>query len=163
MNLEKFKQLSLKGKIQWLVQYYGVLACVVIVAIVVIVIFFKSVFFSEPISDICVLILDDGVTVEDTDLVREDLEQLTGKSVEVVSYTAINPYGRDAFAVKLSSDQLDIVIAPSEETVQMMQTGYLKEEQKIEQSELHLGIPQSARTGEAYELAIEYFKNDFGK
>ena len=45
----------------------------------------------------------------------------------------------------------------------MMQTGYLKEEQKIEQSELHLGIPQSARTGEAYELAIEYFKNDFGK
>lgn len=163
MNLEKFKQLSLKEKIQWLVQYYGIAACVIAVAIVVIVIFMKSVFFPEPISDICVLVLEDGVTVEDTERVQEVLEQLTGKSVDVVSYTVTDLYGKDAFAVKLTSDQLDIVIAPYDETMQMMQTGYLKEEQKLEQSELHLGIPQNARTGEAYEYAIEYLKNDFGK
>ena len=73
MDLEKFKQLSLKKKIQWLLQYYGLTALIAVLAIAVISIFLKSVFCPEPISDICVLILDESISYEDTDTITTSI------------------------------------------------------------------------------------------
>lgn len=142
---------------------YGLTVCLVAVAVVVIGIFIKSVLIPEPISDICVLILYEDMNPDDTQMIQDELEVITGKSVDVVSYGATAEFGRDAFAVKLTTDQLDIVLAPYEETMQMIQSGYLTGEQVLEYSELHLGIPQKARKGEALNLAIDYFKTCFGK
>lgn len=163
VDLEKFKQLSLKKKIQWLLQYYGLTALIAVLAIAVISIFLKSVFCPEPISDICVLILDESISYEDTENIAGELEQITGKSVDVVSYGKTDIYGKEAFAIKLTSDQLDIVLAPYEETMQMLEAGYLTDQQALNNTKLYLGIPRNARTGEALDQTIDYFKNNFGK
>lgn len=151
----------MKKKIKWLIDYYWVHAVVTIFALIVIITFVKSVFWPEPVKDICVMILSDEITKDQGAGLEGELEELTGRTVEVTIYGVTENYGTSAFAIKLTSDQLDFVLAPYNESIEMTNSGYLQSQKEIEHSKLYLGIPQNARCGKEYDMTGEYLMSYF--
>jgi len=160
LNLEKFKEMPFSKKVGWIVQYYGVWIVVTIVAIGVLFSFLHSVFFPDPIPDTCVIILSDEFVRDEIPKLEDEISKLTEGSVSVSLYNLSELYGNGAFSVKLTSDQIDLVLAPKTETDQMMETGYLESAEKLNYNDLYLGIPERARKGERLDKVIQYFKEE---
>lgn len=163
MNKEKFKELSFKQKIEWLLQYYGLTAVFTVIALTVAVIFIKSVLFPEPLPEVSILILSDAMTQEEANGLQADIEASTGHTALVSAFIVSDLYGKQAFSMKVTSDVVDIVVSPKEETDGMSDNGYLPSYEKIEGKELYIGCPIRAREGqlkdEAYDMVKEYIKN----
>lgn len=157
MNLEKFKELSLKKKIEWVVHYYGIAIVVAIIAICVAANFLYSVFCPKPLSDICVLILSDDYTGDEIPFLEEEINAITGSSASVEIYNVSDVYGSGAFSIKLNSDQVDIVISPKEQTDLMLESSYLEKYEQIWDKDLYLGIPFKARKSENLDKTAEFF------
>lgn len=164
MNKDKFKELSLKQKIEWLVHYYGVAFIVGLVALIVAIVFIRSVFFPEPLSDICVLILSDDVTSDDAFALQSIIEEKTGKTSQVSAYNTTDMYGRQSFSAKLTADELDIIVAPEEETMGMLDNKYLIRYEKVENKNLYIGTSFRAREGQlledTYIIVKEYIEDE---
>lgn len=158
MNFEQFKKLPFLKKIEWIAQYYGVWIIVSIVAIFVAISLVRSVFFPKPISDVCILILSDDHTRDEIPKLEDEIAAATGGSASVEIYNVSEAYGDSAYTIKLLSDQLDLVIAPKEQTDSMMESGYLVSAEKMKNEDLYLGIPERARNGEILDKTIDYFK-----
>ena len=158
MTLEKFKELSLKKKIEWIIQYYGIWIVVGIVAIFVTVDFVRTVFFPAPISDICIAILSDDYSRDDVPTMEKEISALTGGSASIVIYNESEAYGISAFTVKVMADQIDLIIAPKTQTDSMNESSYLSSCEKLDGTELYLSIPTKAREGEMLDKTIDYFK-----
>lgn len=158
MNFEKFRQMPFSKKIQWILQYYGIWIIVGIVAAYVGITLLNSVINPDPISDICIIILSDDITRDDINMFQSDISELTGKSVTVEVYSPNEEYGLGAFSIKLTSDQLDLVLAPKEQTDQMVSNGYLTEIEEINAYDLYMGITQKARRSDSLDKTIQYFK-----
>lgn len=164
MNKDKFKELSLKQKIEWLIHYYGVAFIVGLVALIVAIVFVRSVFFPEPLSDICVLILSDDVTSDDAFALQSIIEEKTGKTSQVSAYNTTDMYGRQSFSAKLTADELDIIVAPEEETMGMLDNKYLIRYEKVENKNLYIGTSFRAREGQlledTYIIVKEYIEDE---
>ena len=158
MNLEKFKEMPFSKKIGWIIHYYGIWIVVTIVAIGVLFSFLHSVFFPDPIPDTNIMILSDEFLRDEIPAIEEHISVVTEGSVSVTLYNLSEVYGNGAFSIKLTSDQIDIVLAPKSETDQMIETGYLESCEKLEYNDLYLGIPERARKGEKLDRAIQYIK-----
>lgn len=159
MDRKKFKELSLKQKIEWLLQYYGVVAVVAVIALIVAVIFIKSVMFPEPMSDVCVLILSDTLTQEEAYDVENVIEDKTGKTAQIAVFGESDVYGRQAFSAKLTADELDLVVAPKEETDGMLENGYLISSEELEGISLYIGHTYRSREGEIIDIAYDEVKS----
>ena len=164
MNKDKFKELSLKQKIEWLIHYYGVAFIVGLVALIVAIVFVRSVFFPEPLSDICVLILSDDVTSDDAFALQSIIEEKTGKTSQVSAYNTTDMYGRQSFSAKLTADELDIIVAPEEETMGMLDNKYLIRYEKVGNKNLYIGTSFRAREGQlledTYIIVKEYIEDE---
>ena len=164
MNKDKFKELSLKQKIEWLIHYYGVAFIVGLVALIVAIVFIRSVFFPEPLSDICVLILSDDVTSDDAFALQSIIEEKTGKTSQVSAYNTTDMYGRQSFSAKLTADELDIIVAPEEETMGMLDNKYLIRYEKVGNKNLYIGTSFRAREGQlledTYIIVKEYIEDE---
>ena len=163
MNLEKFKAMPLSKKIEWILHYYGIWIAVAIVAIYVAFSFLHTVLFPEPIKDTNIIILSDEFSRDNVPELEEEVSTLTQGSVSIVIYNLSEVYGNSAFSIKLNADQNDLVLAPKEETDQMIESGYLEKYEKLDYDDLYLGIPTNARKGEKLDAAIEYFKKGVKK
>lgn len=158
MNFEKFKSLPFLKKVEWILHYYGVWIVVFIIAIVVAVNLVRAVFFPKPISDVCVMILSDDYVRDDIPKLEEEISAVTGGTVQVEVYNVSEAYGDSAYTVKLLADQLDLVLAPKEQTDSMIESGYLESAEKLANEELYLAVPGRARKGEMLDKTIDYFR-----
>ena len=158
MNLEKFKQLTLKKKIEWIIQYYGIWIAVSIIAIAVTISFVHSVFFPKPICDMCVVILSDDYTRDDAPNMEKEISTLIDGSVSIQIYNESELYGDSAFAVKVMSDQIDLIMAPKEKMDSMIQSSYILDYERLNSSGLYMASPVMARTGDKLDKTVEYFK-----
>lgn len=163
MNLEKFKELPFSKKIQWIIQYYGVWIIVAVIAIGVICSFLHSVFFPDPIPDTNIIILSDEFTRDEVPKLEAEIAAITEGTVSITLYNLSEVYGQSAFSIKLTSDQIDIVLAPKAETDEMMESEYLERFEKLDYDDLYMGIPTKARKGEKLDKAIEYFMGGMKK
>lgn len=163
MDKDKFKNLTFKQKIEWLFQYYGIATIAIIVALIVAITFIKSVFFPEPICDVCILILSDDITTDDGNDIKRLIEEDINKSVELSVYGVSEVYGRQSFAIRLTSDVLDIVVAPNEEMIKMNENAYLSSSTQIGSLDSYIGVPVSARISDdqkrAYDMLMEFIIN----
>lgn len=159
MNKEKFRELSLKQKIEWLLHYYGVAFVVGIIALFVAVVFVRSVFFPEPLSDVCVLILSDDTTSDDAFALQSIIEEKTGMTSQVSAYNTTDMYGRQSFSAKLTADELDIIVAPEEETLGMADNKYLTHYEKVGNKNLYIGTSYRAREGQLLDDTFTIVKN----
>lgn len=125
MDREKFKALSFWQKVQWILQYYGLAMVITALAAFVIVVFVKSVFGPGEQYALRVMILDDRQSTELCQAYSEQLGALLGGECDVTSYAESAVYEMQAFVVRLTSDELDLVIAPEEQMEQLMENGYL--------------------------------------
>ena len=173
MDRKKFKQLRPGQKLQWLFQYYGLTAAVVIVAIVVGAVFLRSVFGPEDDYAIRVLILDDRQSADICQLFSQELGDILSGPCDITSYLKIDADQARAFAVRLSVDDLDLIIAPEDEIDQLAQNGYLRRAVKLEEDSyyytitrggspleeqaLYIGEPFRSRNTDSIPAAIEYF------
>lgn len=132
MDLEKFKALSFWKKVQWILQYYGLAMVITALAVFVLVVFIKSVFGPGEQYALRVMILDDGQTTELCQAYSQQLGALLGGECDVTSYAESAVYEMQAFVVRLTSDALDLVIAPEEQMEQLRQNGYLTDMTKLE-------------------------------
>ena len=162
MDRKKFKELTFRKKIEWLIHYYGIAAIVAVIAVIVVISLVKSVFFPKPLEDMCVLILCEDMGQEEAFDLQDVIEANTGKTAQVSSYIVSDVYGRQAFSVRLNADTLDIVIAPGEEKDGMTESGYLvKSEPLTGYEDLYIGTTIRSRQGElldqTYEIVKDYF------
>ena len=125
MNKELWKQMNFSQRVEWLVQYYGVTVLVVIVAVVVALSLGRSFFGAKERGDMRVIILDNGVSSELCNQYQEEISQRINGVTEMSAYVKNDPTHMQAFSVRLTADDLDIVIAPEEEMRQMAGNGYL--------------------------------------
>ena len=164
MNKEKFRELSLKQKIEWLLHYYGVAFIIGVVVLFVAVVFVRSVFFPEPLSDVCVLALCDDVTSDDAFALQRIIEEKTGKTSQVSAYDTNDMYGRQSFSAKLTADDLDVIVAPEEEMMGMVDSRYITCYEKLENKNLYIGTSFEAREGQllddTYTIVKNYFENE---
>lgn len=163
MNKEKFKELPFKKKLQWLVQYYGVVALISIIAVFIVINLVKSILFPAPAADVCIMILNDNTDTEKSIEMQYELSKDLECKVEVSAYMPSDPYGMQSFATRVMSDQLDIVIAPKDEMEDMLSTSYIQEYDQIGDSDVYIATPEKARVSEKQEKAIEYLRNKFSE
>lgn len=156
MNLETFKQLSFKKKLQWILQYYGIWIIVSIIAAYVLFVFVKSVFFPEPISDICIIVYSDDYDRNDIPKMESEIANLTGNTTSVEIYNISDVYGSQSFSIKLVSDQIDLVIAPNAQINDMLANGYLESITPMNNNDLSIGVPVNARKANNLDKAISY-------
>lgn len=175
MNRQKFNSLSFKKKIEWLLQYYGVTALAVLAAILIIGYLIFSIFGPHPEPVLRVLILDDGVSFEDVEQLRGELEILLGDPVELSAYMPSDPNQMQAFSVRLVGDKLDLVIAPQPQMDEMEKNGLILEKSRIpadgsyrqltrpeameDAFEMNIGITVNKKNDVAIEKAMNYFLN----
>lgn len=158
MNFEKFMSMPLIDKVKWIIHYYGIWIIVSIIAIGVAISFIHSVLFPEPISDVCVIVLSDEYDRDEIPVYEEEIAAQINGSVSLQIYNVSDAYGNSAFSIKLLSDQIDLVLAPREETKQMIESGYLESSDQIGDKDFYIGIPVRARKGEMLDRTITYFK-----
>ena len=125
MNKEQWKQMSFFKKLEWVVQYYGVTILVSIVAVLVVISLAKTFFGPKDRGDMRLILLDDGVSSELCTVFREEISGQINGEVEMTSYAKSDPAHMQAFSVRLLADDLDIIIAPETEMLEMAGNGYL--------------------------------------
>ncbi|MDO4623401.1 MAG: hypothetical protein Q4B22_10660 [Eubacteriales bacterium] len=158
MNLEKFRRMPFRNKIQWIFNYYGLKILAALVGIFVAVYFVKSVFFAPPAPDVTVIMLTDHVTEEAAVRYQQELSEKTGKSIEIVHYDARDSYGMQAFSVKVGTDLVDLVIAPEEESSMLAENGFFLSYAQIPGTDDYMGISRRAQAGEALQTVMEYLE-----
>ena len=168
MNWEKFRQMRLTEKIQWILQYYGVAIGVAIVAIFVAVVFITSIFETDEYA-LRVLILDDRQTAEQCGEFSRELSAMLSGECDVTSYRGDSEEQMQAFVVRLMTDALDLVIAPEAEMAQLAENGYLRSSAVLGEESFYeiqmgggsgqycIGETARSRSAERAALAIDYF------
>ena len=151
MNREKFKSLSLREKIQWIFQYYGLTMAVAAAAILVGAVFVSSVFGSGDHYAIRVMILDDRQSSDVCQVFSAELGALLSGECDVTGYTESGAEQMQAYVVRLMTDDLDLIIAPAEVTDELLQYGFLRGAVTLsEDSRYHLYTGGSDRAGTVY-------------
>ena len=125
MNWKKFKELSLGRKLQWIVQYYGVTIVIAAIALCVGIVMVRTFFGPAENYALRVMILDDHSSADLCRVFGAELGEVLGGECDVTSYLKSDPDQMQAFAVRLMADNLDIVIAPADETQQLLQSNFL--------------------------------------
>jgi len=125
VNRELWKQMSFVKKLEWIAQYYGATIIVIIIAIAVVTSFVKSVINGADRGDMRIIILDNGVSSELCQVYQDEVEVLIEGDAEMSSYIKNDPTHMQAFTVRITADDLDIIIAPKEEMSELAENGYL--------------------------------------
>lgn len=163
MNKEKFKELSFKQKLQWLVQYYGVVALISIIAILVVFNLVKSILFPDAGPDVCIMILSDEVYTEEAIEMQYNLSKDLECVVDVSAYMISDPYGMQSFATRIMTDQVDIVVAPKDASDDMKNNSYITEYEELNNTDICISVPVKGRESEAQKKSIEYLRKRFSK
>jgi len=128
MNLDKFKELSFKEKLQWIWDYYAVTIAVALVVVIVLVILVSSMLgLRGDQSALNVVILDDRMNDETSEKMKEEWSSIVDGNVEISFFSKHDVEQFQAFIVRVAVDGTDIVIAPYEEISEMAANGYIKD------------------------------------
>ena len=173
MSWKKFRELSLGGKLQWIAQYYGVTIVIAALAVYMLVIVVQSVFGPAEDYALRIMILDDRQSADICRVIGEDLREALSGECEVTSYLERDDDQRQAFAVRLMTDHLDIVIAPVEQTQQLLQNGFLQSAMELGADSYYykltgggsasgnemlcLGVVASGQNADNVSAAVDYF------
>ena len=173
MNWKKFKELSPRGKLQWIAQYYGVTIVLAALAVFVLVVTVRTIFGPAENYALRVMILDDRQSADLCRVMEAELGAALSGECEVTSYLERDDDQRQAFAVRLMTDHLDIVIAPVEQTEQLLQNSFLQSAMELAADSYYyeltgggpasgnealcLGVVASGRNAGNVPAAVEYF------
>lgn len=161
MNWKTFKEMSFKKKLQWLVQYYGVVALISLIVIFIAGYFIKSVIFPEPKADVCIMILSDEIYMEEAIEMQFEMTNSYNATFDISAYDINDPYGMQSFATRVMTDQLDIIFAPKKETEEMLENSYINTYEQLSDSDMCISFPVGARDSEAQKKAVEYLLKRF--
>lgn len=156
MDMKSFKDLSFKGKIKWIIDYYGLTIFFSIIALLIIFNLVNSFVNPEPIADTVVFIYCDELSSEDADKISAGIADQFDIEPEVQIYHPSDLYGQQALATKVGADQIDIIITPLGEMELMNDNAYIQGYEQIGDTDLYLGIPKRSRTSEQLLQIKEY-------
>ena len=131
MKRETWRALSLRQRVQWILQYYGVAIAVAAVALVAAASFLTSALGPGESYAAKVMILDDRQSADNCQVFARELSERLGGACEVTCYAPSAMYEMQAFAVRLTSDELDVIIAPGVQMRELRQNGYLRETEEL--------------------------------
>ena len=172
MNWEKFKSLKLSEKLQWILQYYGLTIGVAAAAIFVGAVFLISVFGPGDDYAVRVMILDDRLSSDACRVFSEELGGLLSGECDITGYAETGAEQMQAFIVRLMTDELDLIIAPTEIMDELAQNEYLRGAAALgadsryhmytsgsERTEISFSIGQTARSKKTDHISevIDYF------
>ena len=173
MNWKKFRELSLGGKLQWIVQYYGATIVIAAIALCVGIVMVRTFFGPEENYALRVMILDDHSSADLCRVFAAELGEVLDGECDVTSYLKSDPDQMQAFVVRLMADNLDIVIAPADETQQLLQSNFLSSAMGLEADSfyyactgggpdqeggaLYLGMAASGRNAGNIPAGVTYF------
>lgn len=147
MTREEFRQLSFRRKAQWVLQYYGVAIVVGIVALVVAASFLGSVLGPGENYALKIMILDERQSADNCQAFAGELSEQVGGECEITSYAPGATYEMQAFAVRLTSDELDVIIAPGEQARELLANGYLLEMEPLEPNSRYQIVTRGGEPG----------------
>lgn len=116
-------------KIRWFLDYYLKTTLFLLLGIGVAIYFILSFFGlrDEQKIGLNVLILDDRITEGKIVKMGDFLQNEIGEQVDISGYGRKDQNQRDAFAVKTTTDGIDIVIAPHDEMQMLYENKYISE------------------------------------
>ncbi|MDO4475860.1 MAG: hypothetical protein Q4B59_03670 [Lachnospiraceae bacterium] len=161
MTKEQFREMNLKAKLQWLLQYYGLTTLVVIIALLVIFNLVKTVLFPAPEPDGHMVLLTDEFVQENALAWQKELEQQTGKDILIEVFNVSDLYGQASFSAKMGVDQIDLVVVPENEKDMLLEAEAIEKATKLELTDLYMAVTTTAREGETLEAMIAYFEKTF--
>ena len=103
----------------------------------------------------CVVILSDDYTRDDAPNMEKEISTLIDGSVSIQIYNESELYGDSAFAVKVMSDQIDLIMAPKEKMDSMIQSSYILDYERLNSSGLYMASPVMARAGDKLDKTVE--------
>ena len=154
MNWNKFKAMSIIQKVQWIVQYYGLMIVVMVAVLIVGTAFMKSVFGAQKEYGIRVMVLDDFLSSEALDRFRRDLTVALKGECDITSYMEKDLEHKQAFTIRLGVDELDVVIAPKKEMEELQKNGYLVRMEVINQESFYYRVTRKDSHESDYEMYI---------
>lgn len=133
MNWKTFKEMPLADKLKWVIHYYGIAICVGIVAICVIITLLGRMLGPGEEYAARIMILDDRCSDEERIQMGEELQAQLGLPCEVIAYHKNDENQFQAFAVRLTGAELDMIIAPEKEMKELESNGYFQEMHKMKE------------------------------
>lgn len=133
MNWEKFKEMPLADKVKWIIHYYGIAICVGVIAICVIATLLGRILGPGEKYAARIMILDDRCSDEERILMGEELQTELGEACEVIAYQLSDENQFQAFVVRLTGADLDVIIAPEKEMKELESNGYFQEMHKMKE------------------------------
>lgn len=127
MNWNDFKQMPISGKMKWLLHYYTIPFCAVTVSLIVIVMLLCRIFGTPEQVAVKVLILDDRISEEEKSVLAGQLEDAVGEECELTMYHVSEEYQYSGFVVRLTGDEIDVIIAPKNQMMELKANGYFRE------------------------------------
>ena len=123
--------MTLRQKAAWFLEYYGFVSICILVALLVIVYLGVSMLgMTSGPCDLRVMILDDRIDYAKCDEIRDYLSGQLDCSVEVLGYHSVVQEEMQAFSVKSIGNEIDIVIAPENEMLQLKANQFFENEYK---------------------------------
>ncbi len=159
MNSRYWDEMTVPKKIEWVFQYYGIKILAVLGAVLTVGYLIVSVVFAPKVSDVCILMLTDQVPQETANDYQAALADELGKTVSIEAFGESDLYGKQAFATKVGTDIIDLVIVPKEEAQLLDQSHYLLSYAPLEGTSYYMGVTRRAREGDALQQAMTYLED----
>ncbi len=172
---EKWQEMDFSKKVQWLIQYYGLAAVIVIVVLIFAVSFLKTVLFPEKVC-LEMIVLDDGLGTEQQEALNAEIKELLSDAegkAEVTFFYKGDAVQQQAFTVRVAAGGLDLVIVPEKELQWMDESGYFTEEPAEVPKEsrygkirvgtgekVYIGIPADSKNAENGKKVMEYLMGE---
>ncbi len=172
---EKWQEMDFSKKVQWLIQYYGLAAVIVIVVLIFAVSFLKTVLFPEKVC-LEMIVLDDGLGTEQQEALNAEIKELlsdTEGKAEVTFFYNGDAVQQQAFTVRVAAGGLDLVIVSEKELQWMNESGYFTEEPVEVPKEsrygkirvgtgekVYIGIPADSKNAENGKKVMEYLMGE---
>lgn len=176
MNREKWKSMSVRQKLSWLVDYYSVpFVCTVVAVLVIGFLVYSMLGKNDEDCGLRVMILDDRISSEKCELIDEMLTKELSVNVEVIGYHTFVVEEMQAFAVHTSANDIDLVISPQNEANQLNENGYYSvyggellegsiyesavfESEALADGAEYIGVVASGENSEAAKDAMDFLK-----
>ena len=131
MTWEKLKSLGMKGRIKWFLGYYGLIVATVTAGLLILVYLLYSIFRSTPTPDLRIIVLDDHASFDNGCELKEGLSDRFDGEVELTCYLKSDPTNMQAFLVRLTADDIDLLIVPSDFLATMQESDFVREYEKL--------------------------------
>lgn len=123
---ERLKSLGVKGRIKWFISYYGLIVATVAAGLMILGYLAFSIFRNTPQPDLRIIVLDDHASFDNGCEIKDGLAECFEGEVEISCYLKSDPTNMQAFLVRLTADDIDLLVVPADFLATMQENDFVR-------------------------------------